>query len=167
MQEIRDCLPLVILIDISVPKIKDQEILQAIKAEVKTTSIPIVVLGMLLDYTTEKMQSFRYGAADYVSKYSGPDELLTRVQYQVDWQLVRLQQAQLNADLESRLEERDQLLDLARDIIELGQQVLGMACGDIARWVAADAIGIDLTVSVNIAAQQLLQPGMLADLCGN
>ena len=46
-------------------------------------------------------------------------------------------------------------------IIALGEQVLEMACADIARWAAAGSIDADLTVSVNIAAQQLVQPNIL------
>ena len=115
VQMVRSCRPILILIDISVPKIAEEEVLQAVKAEFKAMSVPIVVLGILNDEETEEMYSFQYGAADYVSKFLGPHELLTRVQHQVSQQVIRLQQAQLNIDLESRLKERDQLLDLARD----------------------------------------------------
>ncbi|MGB3297450.1 MAG: bifunctional diguanylate cyclase/phosphodiesterase, partial [Phormidesmis sp.] len=46
-------------------------------------------------------------------------------------------------------------------ILPLGEQVLQMACAEIARWEQAGAIGPKITVSVNIAAQQLLQPDIL------
>lgn len=49
-------------------------------------------------------------------------------------------------------------------IISLGEQVLEMACADIARWVSDGAIDSEITVSVNIAAQQLLQPDILERL---
>ena len=124
VQLIRRCNPTLVLVDVSVPKIDGQAILQAVKAEFKESSVPIVILGLLQEQTTEKMQSFRYGAADYVSKHLGPDELLTRIHYQVGRQLTRLQQERLNADLESRLKERDLLLDLARD------QLLDVALSD-------------------------------------
>ena len=46
-------------------------------------------------------------------------------------------------------------------ITQLGTQVLNMACADIARWEREGLIGPTVTVSVNMAAQQLLQPNIL------
>ncbi len=46
-------------------------------------------------------------------------------------------------------------------IVELGAQVLEMACTHIAAWEEAGVIDDEITVSVNIAAQQLLQPSIL------
>ncbi|MGB3788629.1 MAG: EAL domain-containing protein [Phormidesmis sp.] len=46
-------------------------------------------------------------------------------------------------------------------IVELGAQVLEMACTQIAAWEKAGVINDEITVSVNIAAQQLLQPSIL------
>ena len=46
-------------------------------------------------------------------------------------------------------------------IIQLGTQVLQKACADVARWEQAALIGPTITVSVNMAAQQLLQPDIL------
>ena len=49
-------------------------------------------------------------------------------------------------------------------ITRLGKQVLETACADVARWLEADAIDSEITVSVNIAAQQLLQPDILEQI---
>lgn len=49
-------------------------------------------------------------------------------------------------------------------ITRLGKQVLEMACADIAQWIEADALDLETTVSVNIAAQQLLQPDILEQI---
>ena len=49
-------------------------------------------------------------------------------------------------------------------IIRLGKQVLEMACADVARWIEADAVGSEIAISVNIAAQQLLQPDILEQI---
>ncbi|NJM98667.1 MAG: EAL domain-containing protein [Phormidesmis sp. RL_2_1] len=46
-------------------------------------------------------------------------------------------------------------------IIPLGEKVLKMACKHLAEWERAGLIDADLFVSVNIAAQQLLQPNVL------
>ena len=46
-------------------------------------------------------------------------------------------------------------------IVPLGEQILKMACAQIASWEQAGVIGPKITVSVNMAAQQLLQPDIL------
>lgn len=46
-------------------------------------------------------------------------------------------------------------------IVQLGTQVLQMACADIAKWEQSGLIGPTITVSVNMAAQQLLQSDVL------
>ncbi|MEM6449169.1 MAG: EAL domain-containing protein [Cyanobacteria bacterium P01_D01_bin.105] len=46
-------------------------------------------------------------------------------------------------------------------IVQLGTQVLKMACADIARWEKRGLIAPSITVSVNMAAQQLLQSDVL------
>lgn len=47
-------------------------------------------------------------------------------------------------------------------IVPLGEQVLKMVCEQIAAWEQASLIAPCITVSVNIAAQQLLQPDILS-----
>lgn len=54
----------------------------------------------------------------------------------------------------------DDFIGFAEDtglIVQLGQQVLEMACEDLGQWERAGVIGPEITVSVNMAAQQLLQ----------
>ena len=46
-------------------------------------------------------------------------------------------------------------------IVQLGDRVLKMACTEIASWERAGVIGPKITVSVNMAAQQLLQPDIV------
>lgn len=46
-------------------------------------------------------------------------------------------------------------------IVQLGEQVLKMACAEVASWEQAGVIGPKITVSVNMAAQQLVQPDIL------
>jgi diguanylate cyclase (GGDEF)-like protein len=46
-------------------------------------------------------------------------------------------------------------------IVQLGEQVLKMACARLAQWEHTGAIGPKITISVNMAAQQLLQTDIL------
>ncbi len=47
-------------------------------------------------------------------------------------------------------------------IVPLGELILSMTCEQIAAWEQANQIGEHITVSVNVAAQQLLQPNILS-----
>jgi EAL domain-containing protein (putative c-di-GMP-specific phosphodiesterase class I) len=49
-------------------------------------------------------------------------------------------------------------------IVPLGRWVLGEACRHLARWQADIGPGRSLTVTVNLTARQLLDPGFVADV---
>ena len=124
MRIVRDYKPALVLVDISAPTIDGQRILQSFKGELKLAAIPIIFVGPSDRLTTDKMQSLRYGVTEYIAKSVGSEELLARLRIQVSRQLAKQQQQRLNADLTSRLQERDRLLDLARD------QLLEVALSD-------------------------------------
>ncbi len=46
-------------------------------------------------------------------------------------------------------------------IVELGMQVLEIACSHIAAWEKVGVIDDEITISINIAAEQLLQPSLI------
>lgn len=123
VQTAKDRRPALVLLDVSAVTIDCQAIFQALKSEFRTASIPVVVLGSETQ-SVDKMQPFRQGVADYVSKSSEPEELLDRLRHQVSKQLAKTQKQRLHADLENRLKERDRLLGLARD------QLLEVALND-------------------------------------
>ncbi len=49
-------------------------------------------------------------------------------------------------------------------ILQLGAEVIKMACQDIAQWEQAGVIDSELSVSVNMSAKQLLQPDILTQV---
>ena len=49
-------------------------------------------------------------------------------------------------------------------IVQLGAQVLEMACAHIADWEAAGLLSPEMSISVNIAGAQLLQPDIMAQI---
>ncbi|MGB7085911.1 MAG: EAL domain-containing protein [Phormidesmis sp.] len=58
----------------------------------------------------------------------------------------------------------DEFISFAEEtgfIVPLGEQVLRMACNHIARWEQTGLLDAEITISVNIAAQQLLQSNIL------
>ncbi|MEL6470428.1 MAG: EAL domain-containing protein [Cyanobacteria bacterium J06623_4] len=106
--------PDVILLDIMMPHMDGYEVCTRLRAHTATADIPIIFLTAL-DAPLDKVQAFSYGAADYVTKPFQPEEVLVRLRNQLNLQVAQQQQQQRNSELESRVQERTQLLELAHN----------------------------------------------------
>ncbi|MEL7050203.1 MAG: EAL domain-containing protein [Cyanobacteria bacterium J06588_5] len=104
--------PTLILLDIMMPHMNGYEVCTQLRADPATAQIPIIFLSSL-DAPFDKVEAFQRGAADYVTKPFQPAEVLARVRHQTDLQKARHQQNRLTLELESRVQERTQLLELA------------------------------------------------------
>ncbi|MGB3292202.1 MAG: EAL domain-containing protein [Phormidesmis sp.] len=107
-------LPNIVLLDIVMPGMDGYEVCTRLQAETETASIPIIFLSAL-DAPFDKVKAFQQGAADYVTKPFQSAEVLARVRHQINLQLVQAAQRQLNAELESRVQERTHLLQVAHN----------------------------------------------------
>ncbi len=106
--------PDLVMLDITMPEMDGYEVCRALKARPETRDVPVLFLSAL-DDVADKLQAFRAGGVDYVTKPFQVEEVLARVETQV--RLARLQRA-----LEDR--ERDlekQNAALARRNAELVQ----------------------------------------------
>lgn len=96
--------PELILLDISMPDLDGYEVCRRLKASPATRSIPVIFIsgrGAVLD----KVAAFKAGGVDYVTKPFHVEEVLARVESQL--QLARLRHAleERNAELERKNEE--------------------------------------------------------------
>jgi serine/threonine protein kinase/FixJ family two-component response regulator len=106
--------PDLVMLDITMPEIDGYEVCRALKARPETRDVPVLFLSAL-DEVGDKLQAFRAGGVDYVTKPFQVEEVLARVETQV--RLSRLQRA-----LESRERElQKQNGELARRNDELVQ----------------------------------------------
>ncbi len=115
--------PNLILLDIKMLGMDGYGICSRLRAAPETAHIPIIFLSAL-NSPFDKVLAFKQGAADYITKPFQPEEVLARVRHQIGLQLAQQQQARLNAELESRVQDRTHLLELAH------QQLLGVAMTD-------------------------------------
>ncbi|MEL7511989.1 MAG: EAL domain-containing protein [Cyanobacteria bacterium J06554_3] len=106
--------PTVILLDIMMPHMDGFEVCNALRICEETAHIPIIFLSAL-DAPFDKVQAFKQGAADYVTKPFQPEEVLARVRHQTRLQLVKKQQMVIHDELEHRVKERTQLLEMAHN----------------------------------------------------
>ncbi|MEQ9235015.1 adenylate/guanylate cyclase domain-containing protein [Coleofasciculus sp. E2-BRE-01] len=80
--------PDLILLDINMPGLSGYEVCEQLKADPKTGSIPIIFLSAFSD-TETKVKAFQYGGVDYITKPFQLEEVLARIQTQLN--LKRLQ----------------------------------------------------------------------------
>ena len=112
-----------ILLDITMPEMDGYEVCRQLKADQKTENIPVVFISALNE-TLDKVKAFKVGAADYISKPFEFEEVIARVENQV--QIISLQKKlrSLNLNLEEKVQERTQQLQIANQDLKKTQQKL-------------------------------------------
>lgn len=78
VQKAEEMMPDLILLDVRMPKMTGYEACKVLKAEVKTSDIPIVFLSAK-GQEAEVNTGLELGASDYFLKPFAPDELIERV----------------------------------------------------------------------------------------
>jgi len=107
LEKIQRSMPDLVLLDVTMPEMDGFEVCRRLKIEPRTASVPVIFMTAL-DDTAHKVQGFRLGAVDYITKPIQREELLARIQHHL--QLHTLQKelraksddlAQKNAELEA------------------------------------------------------------------
>lgn len=92
LSQLKVAIPDVILLDIMMPEMSGYEVCQQLKSNPKTAEIPIIFLTAVTDLP-EKIQAFKLGGDDYVTKPFYIQEVLLRIEHQIT---LKRQQKQLN-----------------------------------------------------------------------
>jgi two-component system sensor histidine kinase/response regulator len=107
LEKIQRAMPDLVLLDVTMPEMDGFEVCRRLKLDARTASVPVIFMTAL-DDTAHKVQGFRLGAVDYITKPIQREELLARIQHHV--QLYTLEKelraksndlAQKNAELEA------------------------------------------------------------------
>jgi DNA-binding response OmpR family regulator len=107
LEKIELAMPDLVLLDVTMPKMDGFEVCRRLKSNPRTAALPVIFMTAL-DDTAHKVEGFRLGAVDYITKPIQREELLARIQHHL--QLHRLQKellsksedlAQKNAELEA------------------------------------------------------------------
>lgn len=117
--------PDLILLDIKMPDLSGYEVCQQLKADDQTQDIPIIFISALHE-PFDKVEAFKVGGVDYITKPFHIDEVLARIQNQLALRFSLAHIHQLNVDLEQRVQERTAQLErvnqsLQQEIIERRQ----------------------------------------------
>jgi DNA-binding response OmpR family regulator len=107
LEKIELAMPDLILLDVTMPEMDGFEVCRRLKKNPRTAAVPVIFMTAL-DDTAHKVEGFRLGAVDYITKPIQREELVARIQHHL--QLHNLQKellaksgalAQKNAELEA------------------------------------------------------------------
>lgn len=109
--------PTVILQDLSMPEIDGLTLVRYFRANLKTASIPLVVLSGNEDPVT-KAKAFEYGANDYLVKFPDKVEVLARIRYHSNAFHLRSDRDQAYKELKEKQEQIQKDLDEAAAYVQ-------------------------------------------------
>ncbi|PSB05098.1 two-component system response regulator [Merismopedia glauca] len=112
--------PDLILLDIKMPAMNGYEVCQHLKANEQTRNIPVIFLSAL-DDVFDKVKAFTVGGVDYITKPFQIEEVLVRVEHQLALKAAKAEIAQLNTELEQKVQARTTQLESV--ISELNQEI--------------------------------------------
>ncbi|MGB2925648.1 MAG: diguanylate cyclase [Limnothrix sp.] len=122
LQTIKERPPDLILLDTQMPDLDGYNVCRRLKSQEKTKAIPIIFLSTL-NTPVDKVKAFSVGAADYISKPFDVEEVLARVNNQLQLHYLRRE-----------LEDKNEVLKKAMTEVELA-------------WLESDKLKDDLAKS--------------------
>jgi diguanylate cyclase (GGDEF)-like protein len=102
--------PDVILLDINMPEMNGYEVCEHLKSDPDTQDIPVIFLTAL-DEVIDKVKAFQVGGVDYITKPFQLEEVVARLNNQLQLKSAQEKIKHLNADLETRVIERTAQLE--------------------------------------------------------
>lgn len=120
LSAIRTDPPDLILLDIKMPEMDGYELCRRLKTDTKTRHIPIVFLSAL-DEPLDKVKAFTIGGADYITKPFQTEEVLARVQNQLE---IGFLQKRLTAKNEELLRSNQNLVQKQTDLGIMQERML-------------------------------------------
>lgn len=107
--------PDVILLDINMPEMNGYEVCEVLKSDPDTQEIPVIFLTAL-DEVMDKVKAFEVGGVDYITKPFQIEEMVARINNQIQLKNAKAEIKQLNLELEERV--RDRTAQLEAEIVE-------------------------------------------------
>ena len=145
--------PDLILLDVLMPEIDGFETCRQLKAKTTTREIPVIFLTALSE-TVNKVQGFKLGGVDYITKPSEQEEVLARIQTHLNLRKMRHALATQNKELQQALNFEAlvrRITDKLRDSLE-EKQILETATQELAEILDLSSCQIELYDSKQVMA---------------
>lgn len=111
-------LPDLVLLDINMPEMDGYEVCKRLKSCKETQNIPVIFLSAI-DDIFDKVKAFQVGGVDYITKPFQVEEVLIRLNHQLELVAAKKEIHLLNTELEQKVQQRTILLN--QEIIERKQ----------------------------------------------
>lgn len=118
-------LPDLVLLDIRMPGMGGYEVCRKLKADQKTSDIPVIFISAL-EQVAQKVEGFRAGGVDYITKPFKAEEVLARVKLHLSIRKFQNQIEMQNIQLQQEIAERkraEKESELAREAAEKANKV--------------------------------------------
>ncbi|MEH2193482.1 MAG: response regulator [Nostoc sp.] len=122
-------LPDVILLDINMPDMDGYQVCQQLKADDKTSEVPVIFISAL-DDVVDKVKAFDVGGVDYIAKPFHGAEVILRIENQINLRLLQVKLQEKNILLQEALDnlKSAQVQQIQNEkMVALGQLVAGLA----------------------------------------
>lgn len=122
-------LPDVILLDINMPDMDGYQVCQQLKADDKTSDVPVIFISAL-DDVVDKIKAFDVGGVDYIAKPFHGAEVVLRIENQINLRLLQVKLQEKNFLLQQALDnlQASQVKQIQNEkMVALGQLVAGLA----------------------------------------
>ncbi|NJO73448.1 MAG: response regulator [Leptolyngbyaceae cyanobacterium RM1_406_9] len=105
---IRNIMPDLILLDIMMPGINGYEVCEQVKADTLLQDIPVIFISAV-DDALDKVKAFEVGAVDYITKPFQIEEVLARVELQLNTRSLQKRLEEQNVRLQQEIRDRRKL----------------------------------------------------------
>lgn len=112
LRTVQAALPDLILLDVSMPGMNGYEVCQHLKENPQTSQVPVIFISALGE-TLDKVKAFEVGGVDYITKPFHIEEVMARVETQLELKRGRDKLEQHSQRLEDILTEKKEFLDIA------------------------------------------------------
>jgi two-component system, NtrC family, sensor kinase len=118
LRAVRNELPSLVVLDVKMESMNGFEICRRLKADVKTNPVPVIFTSAS-EHDEDKIQGFRVGGVDFISKPFHSEEVLARVETHLSLRKMQLSLEEENAKLTANEEVLRQSEERFRSIYEL------------------------------------------------
>ncbi len=101
-----------ILLDVVMPHLDGFDVCRRLKADPRTSQIPVVFLTARMKHESEKLVAFEVGAVDYINKPVMKEELIARIRVMLQLREARNSLERQNLDLTGRLQQATRCVDV-------------------------------------------------------
>ncbi len=124
VSSMREKLPHIILLDVSMPDMDGFDVCKQIKADSRTQNIPVIFISALNEIS-DKVSAFKAGAVDYITKPFDFEEVRLRVNNHLKMHFYQAEIEKMNELLHIRVSEQVQkLLDTERQLSSTQEAII-------------------------------------------